>query len=343
MARALFVALLLIGSAADVGAHRAESRLVYLDRHGASLRPGINDARVQTSSVVTHAIDTASWDVSDEDWVSTMDCMSELWARFDVEFTDRDPGNVPHIEALFGGSPTDFGLAPNLTGVSPFASDCGVIENSIVFTFTDKLPSDPRRVCEVMSQEIGHSYGLDHELLAVEVMSQLPSGQVRSFQDRDVACGETTARPCGSSTAPCRATQNSVQLLRERLGDFGGDDTAPAIVVASPTPNTTVAPGFMVSVAASDDVGVASLTLSLAGTQLATTSNPTLEWQTDPTLAPGRYTFHIEAIDTNGNATELDVAVEVVSSAGCSATGHSNLGIAVVSLALRRRKRLADR
>ncbi len=343
MARAVLVAISLMGTTTDVGAHRAESRLIYLERHGASLRPGNNDARVQTSSVVTHAIDTAGWDVSDEDWATTMECMSELWARFDVAFTDRDPGNVPHIEALFGGSPTDFGLASNLTGVSPFASDCGVIENSIVFTFTDKLPKDPRRVCEVMSQEIGHSYGLDHELLAVEVMSQLPSGQLRSFQDQEVACGETTARPCGSSTAPCRATQNSVQLLRERLGDFGGDDTAPAIIVASPAPNTTVDPGFMVSVAASDDVAVASLTLSLSGTQLATTSNPTLEWETDPTLAPGHYTFRVEAIDTNGNLTDRDIVVEVASSAGCSATGHSSLGIAVAFVALRRRRRTAYR
>ncbi len=238
MARALLVAIALMGSAADVGAQRAESRLIYLNRTGASLRPGVNDSRVQTSSVVAHATTTAPWDVSDADWQATMDCMSELWARFDVELTDRDPGNVPHIEALFGGSPTDVGLAPNFSGVSPFAVDCGVIENSIVFAFTDKIPKDPIRVCEVMSQEIAHSYGLDHELLASEVMSQLSYAHARAFEDQDVACGETTARPCGIATAPCRATQNSVQLLRDRLGDFGTTD-APVTTLQATEPATT--------------------------------------------------------------------------------------------------------
>ncbi|CAN5180199.1 hypothetical protein BH11MYX1_BH11MYX1_23050 [soil metagenome] len=343
MARALFIAISLMISVTDVGAHRAASRLIYLNRRGASLRPGINDSRAQTSSVVPHPIDTASWAVTDDDWATTTSCLNELWARFDVEFTDRDPGDVPHLEALFGGSPTDYGLASNLTGVSPFAADCGVIENSIVFTFTDNLPNDPRRVCEVMAQELGHSYGLDHELLASEVMSQLADGQARSFRDQDVACGESQARPCGSSTAPCRATQNSVQLLRARLGDFGGDDLAPSIVFGSPAANATVAPGFAIAVAASDDVAVASLSLSLGGQPLATTSQPTLAWASDPQLAPGLYTFHVEAVDTNGNATDRDLTVEVAASAGCSATGQPSLGIAIGLVTLRRRRRATHR
>ena len=212
--------VVLVALAVMSGSARAE-HTIYLERHGAWLRPGIDDARAQTSSLIAQPVQTAAWGASDADWAATMDCMTELFAPFAVTITDRDPGAVPHVEALFGGTPVDLGLATNLSGIAPFASDCSVLENSIVFTFTDKLPHDLRRICEVMAQEIGHSYGLDHELLASDPMSQLASAQPRAFQDVDAACGETTPRPCSSG---CRSTQNSVAVLTARLGASGDRD-----------------------------------------------------------------------------------------------------------------------
>jgi hypothetical protein len=144
--------------------------------------------------------------------------MKEIWSRFDVTITDADPGAEPHIEALFARAPADVGITTNVGGISPFSLSCSVIEGSIVFAFTDSLPKTPRAICEVMSQEIAHSYGLDHELLAADPMTYLPYSGSRAFQDHDAQCGETTARPCGIAGSTCRATQNSVQLLLSRLG-----------------------------------------------------------------------------------------------------------------------------
>ena len=78
-----------------------------------------------------------------------------------------------------------------------------------MFAFTDNIPSDPQTVCEVMSQEIGHAYGLDHELLAADPMTYLAFTGKRTFQDADASCGEKTARPCGPGSTACRAQQNS--------------------------------------------------------------------------------------------------------------------------------------
>jgi hypothetical protein len=168
------------------------------------------------------------WDIDDETWDETVDCVKDLYARFDVTVTDLDPGNVPHIEAVFGGHPFDVGLPENVAGVSPFRTDCGTIENSVVFTFTDVLPDDARLMCEVMAQEIAHSYGLDHEMLASDPMTYLDYDGERTFQDVMAPCGEFGNRVCGIEGSVCRQRQNSVQLLESRLGRRGNPSGAPS-------------------------------------------------------------------------------------------------------------------
>jgi len=197
---------------------RAESRTIYLNREGVTLRPGLNDSRLDISSVVTQPTEITPWDIDDATWQDTVDCMREIYAPFAVTITDRDPGNVPHIEAVFGGHPADVGMEDNVAGVSPFTNDCSIIENSIVFTFTDVVEDDPRLMCEIMAQEIAHSFGLDHEMLPEDPMTYLTYDGNRSFQDQMASCGEFGGRMCGINGSVCREKQNSFKLLTERLG-----------------------------------------------------------------------------------------------------------------------------
>lgn len=204
-----------------LAAPATRTRTIYLNRGGALLRPGTNDARLATSSIVKQPTRLAAWDIDDDTWAETVACMRELYARFDVVITDRDPGDAPHVEAVFGGHPSDVGLPDEVAGVSPFATDCSVIENSVVFTFTDVLPDDPRVMCEVMAQEIAHSFGLDHEMLPSDPMTYLEYDGERAFQDVLASCGEDAPRPCGIGGRVCRDKQNSVELLGARLGRSG--------------------------------------------------------------------------------------------------------------------------
>lgn len=211
------------------GSPRAQSRVIYLNRDGAILRPGNNDSVRQVSSVVAKPTEITGWDVDDDTWSATVGCVADLYSAFDVTVTDRDPGATPHIEAVFGGSPGDVGLPDNVAGVSPFMTDCSVIEGSVAFVFTDVLPDDPRTVCEVIAQEIAHSFGLDHEMLPSDPMTYLDYDGDRRFQDRMASCGEYASRACGVNGATCRQRQNSVALLTERLGARGaGSDQDPA-------------------------------------------------------------------------------------------------------------------
>ena len=210
---------------------RAQSRIIYLNRDGAILWPGVNDSARDVSSIVAEPVAITGWGVDDDLWYETAACVAELFARFDVVVTDEDPGDAPHLEAIFGGHPGDVGLPDDVAGVSPFTTDCAVVERSIVFAFTDVLPDDPRTVCEVMAQEIAHSYGLDHEMLPADPMTYLDYPGERAFRDELAPCGEFADRACGVNGNVCRRRQNSVALLAERLGLRGGsarDDGAPA-------------------------------------------------------------------------------------------------------------------
>ena len=200
---------------------KAQSRVIYLNRDGAILRPGDNDSTRQISSIVSEPTEFDGWDIDDDTWSDTVSCIADIYAPFDVVVTDSDPGDAPHIEAMFGGSPEDVGLPDNVAGVSPFTTDCSIIENSIVFVFNDVLPDDAQTVCEVISQEIAHSFGLDHEMLPSDPMTYLDYSGDRTFQDKMASCGEYADRKCGINGLMCRQRQNSVALLKERLGVRG--------------------------------------------------------------------------------------------------------------------------
>jgi len=326
------------------GVARAQSRTIWLNRKGETIRPGTNDAHAHTSSIVTQPASITPWEVSEAKWTATVACMRDMWARLDVTVTEMDPGATPHVEALFGGAPTDIGRPANIAGIAPFASDCGVVEGAIVFAFTDNIPSDPQTVCEVMSQEIGHAFGLDHELLAADPMSYLPFSGKRTFQDAAAACGEKTARPCGVSSPACRAQQSSLQLLLARLGGAGGDGTAPTLVITSPVDHASVSAGFTVSAHAADDTGLAAVTLYVDGAKAATRTAAPFEFTTDTTLVTGSHTVMVEARDTNDNMTVREVAVTIAGnppwfeSVGCSAGGGPGAGVGLALLALRRRR-----
>ncbi len=213
------------------GDPRATSRVIYLNRDGALLTPGDNDSRRDQSSIVTEPVLITPWDVDDDTWDETMSCMRDMYARFDVTITDVDPGDQPHIEAIFGGHPNDVGLPDGVAGVSPFTTNCSTIENSIVFMFTDVIEDDAQVMCEIMAQEIAHSFGLDHQLTPKDPMTYLEYAGNREFQNEMASCGEFESRDCGIDGSVCRDGQNSVALLTSRLGrrDAEGSDASPEV------------------------------------------------------------------------------------------------------------------
>jgi hypothetical protein len=338
----------------------AQSKIIYLNHTGVTLRPGNNDARTNTSTIVSTQVAIPAWNPGGTVWADTVSCFRDIWSRFDVTVVDVDPGNVPHIEAVFGGTPTQVGLPSNVGGVSPFTTDCSIIENSIVFTFSGVLPADARVNCEIMAQEVAHSYGLDHELLASDPMTYLQYNGNRAFQDQTVSCGESTARNCGINGSVCSANQNSVQMLISRVGI--GDAVAPSLAWSLPANNAVVPPGFSVTASGSDNIAITGASVAIdGGMPITVTGAGPFMIATPTTIAEGPHMLEVTVTDGknvktetrnvtvmkgapppgsgSGSETSGDGSNDITG--GCNAGGGTSLvfGLGVLLLAGRRRIR----
>jgi RNase P/RNase MRP subunit p29 len=163
----------------------------------------------------------------------------------------------------------------------------------------------PREACEVMAQEVAHSYGLDHQLLASDPMTYLDYTGNRSFQDTSAQCGESSSAPrqCGINGNVCRANQNSVALLTERVGL--ADAVMPTIATLSPANNSTVPPGFQVKVSGNDNKIVTGAVLKIDGVQRDMISGAGPFAFTTPALPEGSHTFQVEVSDGKNVKVEL--------------------------------------
>src|SRR5438046_143014 len=56
----------------------AESRIIYLNHTGASLRPGDDDSRTGTSSIVSSQVHVPAWNTSAQTWAATVACFRDL-------------------------------------------------------------------------------------------------------------------------------------------------------------------------------------------------------------------------------------------------------------------------
>ena len=218
--------------------------IIYMNREGGTYTPGYNNSSTNSSTIVRGTSVISPWQVSDEAWEQVMSCVTYQFSPFNVIVTDEDPGAVAHVESVVAGYPQDIGMQ-GAAGVSPFT--CSVLDRSIVFTFAELFGGNYRMVCEVVAQEVAHSFGLDHEYLCSDPMTYLSGCGLKEFQDVDAPCGEYSQRQCSCGGS----TQNSVKVMLDRLGP--ADPVPPTLVVDHPVAGEEVDAGFEVQATASDD------------------------------------------------------------------------------------------
>ncbi|MBA2542916.1 MAG: hypothetical protein H0V17_24935 [Deltaproteobacteria bacterium] len=284
---------------------------IYLNRDGGKIQAGTENAAANTSSIIKNhevselVVPRAAFD--DTQWSAVVDCVRDAYARFDVEIVDRRPAAGSYVMAMFGGSGDALGLGAETRGIAPLDSNsCTTIDNAVAFVFTETVNSDVQRSCEIAAHEIAHAFGVDHQLLAADLTSYLPFSGKRTFQDVDGACGEDAERPCICG----RETQNTVQVLLDKLGPArGGDREAPVIELGlgAARPGMTA-----VRVQTSDASAIGSVSLTYRDERTAFTvvcGDGTVECRTFSgittfTIAEpvGHAVMYAEAVDLAGNA-----------------------------------------
>lgn len=188
-------------------------RTIFVNRNGGQYLPGWDDSSSNHSSIVGWSSRVDAWERSDGEWQQLMDCLHRQFDRYDVNLTDQDPGDIPHVECVVGGTADQAGMGQGVGGVAPMNGDCSPIEQAVVYAFS-KVLGDVEDVCWAAAQEIAHAYGLDHEYLCGDPMTYLSGCGPKDFQDVDAQCGEDGPRQCMCGGA----TQNSVQMLTQVLG-----------------------------------------------------------------------------------------------------------------------------
>jgi hypothetical protein len=311
-------------------------RIIFVNKNGGTYKPGADNSSGNVSSIPSFTAKVPAYEKGAAAWSQFMTCIQDQFAPFNVEVTDVDPGNVPHIEGVMGGSPQHIGMGQGVGGVAPMNGNCSTVERAVVYIFTQVFGS-PQVECEVAAQEIGHAIGMDHEYLCEDPMTYLNGCGKKKFRDQTVWCGEYSPRQC-----MCGGQQNSVQFMLDRLGPNGGgssssaasssassssssgggggDTTPPEVALTSPADGATLAANAKITVQAkaSDDVGLAQVVLLWelngqsyqmdcdAPPQGVTCSDAggTYSW-TIP-VGSGSRTFSVRAVDSSGNEAQTE-------------------------------------
>ena len=211
---------------------------------------------------------------TDAEWDELVTCMREVFSPYAVTVTDVQPPASEHYnEAIIAGYPQELNLGPEFGGIAPIGPGCIAVPHAMSFTFAnlyvDALQGAvlTNELCMTVSQEVGHTLGLDHQYELIDGTSacndpmtyRSDCGGRRFFRDGKARCGEDVARPCR-----CSAIQQSHGLLEARWGP-GTPTTFPEISIASPAPDTMITAAALVSVVAGGGRGVAKVELYLNG------------------------------------------------------------------------------
>ncbi len=242
------------------------SRIIYLEKcaGGCIIDPGPEDARINSSSILervgspTAAVSEFRHD--DETWQAVLDCVKTLYAPYDVEVTDVDPGpNVFHHKAIVAGYWEEINYEYAIGGVAP--SICFPRNNAISFTFANQM-SNPLYICSVVGQETAHAFGLEHSYNCSDPLTYLGACGRQFFRDEPAPCGEYEIQDvcdCGGSI------QNSHAWLKNLLGENPTQIPGPDIDILLPEDGGSVLDGFSISATALHVRGILDVEVRING------------------------------------------------------------------------------
>ncbi len=298
---------------------------VFLNRNGGTYSPGQDDSRTNRSIVPRSTSQIPAWTFGDTKWEQLKACVTDQFARFNVQIVDVEPpSNERYVEHVVGGRPQNVGLPNGVGGVAPIDNfNCRVIDIAINYTFSEVYGGNVQSICETAAQEIAHSFSLDHELHCPDPMTYLGGCGAKTFKDLNAQCGEYQPRACNCN----RAAQNSVQIMIEKLGAAGSGSTQPTpptetvppqVAINSPADGATLTADSTITITATatDNAAIAATDLIWdqtgdvfpcptnfgGGAVTCTRTGNVSTWNVR--VGQGSRRFSVRARDTSGNTAE---------------------------------------
>jgi hypothetical protein len=296
----------------------AKSNVFFLNYDGVTIKyTGAFDDSSQNISMFQDFAMTYSPYGEGAKRAASLQAVKTDWAKYNVVITDTRPGGGNYTMGVY--SPTNpFG--GGVLGIAPL--DCNdELARNIVFAYhsvNDQFSASTQAT--TMSQEIAHSYGLEHVSEPSDVMNPYNAGGDPSFLNKcltldgggnPIQCGQQHSEFCGGSG------QNSDAELTALFGQSAPDVTPPTVTITSPANGQMFAAGsdFPITVQASDNVGIAQVELFNNGVSLTSFDAEPFTVNANNTPA-GAYCFTATAVDLADNKAESAKVCITVTEAG---------------------------
>ena len=296
---------------------------------GCAVTRGSQDSSISNTSSIASANTTMSaWTYGPEAWATVMDCVKANFAMFDIQVTDVDPGTASHFEVMVGG--TSFELSPSIMdagGIAPRISCNAQYNNSLAFVFAGQT-SHLGYLCNAITHEAGHMYGLSHSLDARDPMTYMQLSEPKSWTNAEQMCGTDPADRQACRCFQSTNLQNSFRYLKDVFGLAPGLAT-PTLVIATPKDGMYVKPGFPISATYESPVLTLSAGMALDNGTQQPAANGVLAWNAPTTIAAGDHTVTVSATDYADRVSTQTLDVKVMSSCAngeACASGFSCLG-----------------
>ena len=293
----------------------AGQRTVFLNRGGGTYHivSGATNSATMTANRSVTADGRAREAViaplaADFDWTAISACVQDHYQLYDLRFVETRPTSGRYLEAVVGGTGSELGFSASfgLLGVASADNFCGVTEAGICFSLAEAHRSFSQRddeLCVTIAHELGHLLALEHETLAIDMMSYvfLSDSGMKSFVDRSSPCGvepgQNEACSCGGSST------NSGGRLTTFVGRRPTETIPPSLEVIEPDDGDKVAPSFTVIADATDDSEMSEVSALVDGASVGNSATPDGDRYTIALagIADGAHTLTVRARDRAGN------------------------------------------
>jgi MYXO-CTERM domain-containing protein len=297
----------------DAPAKAPKQGVIFVNFDGATLNSGFDDSRTNTTQIQQLAGPYAAYGTGPKR-EAVMQAVRENWAEYNFIVTDTRPASGDYTMNMTG--PTNpFGSG--VLGIAPLDCEDAQTHNNITFAFHSANDQFSATVqATTVSQEVAHSYGLEHVDEPGDIMNPYNAGGNASFIDaciqivsnQGIACQAQHAAECGTGSS-----QNAHRELLTMFGPSTPDTQAPAVQIVSPSDGDIfdVGASFQINVVATDDTAVDYVELFNAGEAMGTDSAEPYGWSVSE--APkGVYELQVLAYDLAGNVGMSDVVTIIV-------------------------------
>jgi MYXO-CTERM domain-containing protein len=317
--------ILVVAVAVSPVATAAAASTIYVELDGSTLTHGsADDARANVTSIVELAGVAAPFGGDSAEREAVLTAVRDDFAAFDVRIVAERPTTGEYVMAVV--TPTNpFGDGVSGAAVIDCADEAG--PNGVVFAFFGAGEAPAVDVASAISQEVGHSLGLEHVTDAADLLYPFATGADPYFNDDCVTLSAAAACP-EQHAAYCEGAdeQNSFAELLAAFGPSVRDSTPPSVEVTTPDDGDVLFAGddLEIVVEADDDLRVDRVVLHEGGEPIGEDRIAPYVFHVSD-VREGAYEIYAVAVDAAGNEAMSDV-VELAAEPGGIASGGVSTG-----------------